>query len=90
VFTGCIQVYAPALRRGDHHAGIDMATPDERCFGCHEPETDAMARLMDLSASARQREMDRMMGDGGASLVAKWMVDDPRGCVQCHGIRGTP
>ena len=85
--TGCITAYAPALRPGDHHAGIDISTPNETCLDCHEPETAAISRLMELPPSARQREMDRMMGQGGATLVAQWMIDDARGCVECHGLR---
>lgn len=82
--AGCLTTLAPSLRAGDHHRGLDTSTPDETCMACHEPEQVAMTRLRELPASARVAEMNTMMERGGASLVAQWMIDDPRGCVVCH------
>ena len=84
--AGCISAFAPAVRSGSHHSGIDEHTADGTCLQCHEPEQAAMRRLMEIPPSARQAEMDQMMGEWGASLVAKWMIEDPRGCVGCHGL----
>ena len=57
---------------------------------CHEPELAAQRRLMAMTEARREETMAWMMREGGASLVAQWMIDDPRGCQGCHALRGAP
>lgn len=87
--ASCLTTLAPGIRTQEGpHAGLGRDTADETCMACHEPERVAMQRLRELPPSARVAEMDRMMGEGGASLVAQWMIDDPQPCVRCHEPRG--
>ncbi len=88
VTAGCLTSLAPNIRARDHHQGISATDPDADCLVCHEPEMAAQARLMKMAQTERDAAMDRMMGGGGATLVAQWMIDEPRGCLQCHVMRG--
>lgn len=82
--AGCLTTLAPNLGGDSHHAGLTRSSTADTCLACHEPEQEAMTRLRDLPPPARAAEMNEMMSEGGAALVAQWMIEDPRPCVQCH------
>ncbi len=86
--SGCLTALGPNIRARNHHQDVRASDDDGECLTCHEPELSAQARLMKMGHVERDAAMDRMMGGGGASLVAQWMIDDSRSCQQCHVLRG--
>jgi hypothetical protein len=87
---GCLTAMTPRMHAGPHHGAISSRTPDMMCLGCHEAELDAKQRLDAMPAPARAHAMHHMEMQGGASLVAQWMIDDPRGCLGCHDAPWRP
>lgn len=83
----CLPGLAPGIRMVDHHAGLTTTT-NATCMGCHESEQAVATAMAAMSAREREQMMARRMGGGGASLVAQWMLDDPRSCATCHTPRG--
>ncbi len=88
VASGCLTTMAPNIRARDYHRELTVRDADDECLICHEAELAAQRRLMAMTQERRQESMDWMMRDGGAALVAQWMIDDPRGCQGCHLLRG--
>ena len=88
VVSGCLTTMAPNIRARDYHRSLTVRDVDDECLVCHEAELAAQRRLMAMSEERRQESMQWMMRDGGAALVAQWMIDDPRGCQGCHLLRG--
>lgn len=89
--AGCLTALAPNIRARDaHHRSLTRRDHDDECLMCHEPELAAQKRLMAMSAPRRAEAMQWMMREGGAALVAQWMIDDPRGCQHCHVLREGP
>ncbi|MCA9691981.1 MAG: hypothetical protein KC636_20435 [Myxococcales bacterium] len=85
---GCLASFAPSLRaRGPHE---HLRTGDEAalCMGCHEQESAAAHRLAQLAPAERERAIAAAMAGEGAPLVRDWMIEDPRGCLECHALRG--
>lgn len=89
VASGCLATLGPDIHARDHHRELGARDPDDDCLVCHEPELAAAARLMAMTESRRARTTGWMMREGGAALVAQWMIDDPRGCQVCHALRGS-
>ncbi len=87
--SGCLTQLGPDIRPHGYHDEIAATDPDDDCLVCHEPELSAQKRLMAMNEARRQASMEWMMREGGAALVAQWMIDDPRGCQECHALRGT-
>jgi len=88
VVSGCLTTLAPGIRAHDAHRGLSARDPDDDCLVCHEAELQAQRRLMAMSEERREESMQWMMREGGAALVAQWMIEDPRGCLGCHTLRG--
>lgn len=88
VASGCLRTLGPNIHARDYHRQLSVSDPDDECLVCHEPELAAQRRLMAMTEARRQQTMDWMMREGGAALVAQWMIDDPRGCQDCHTLRG--
>lgn len=84
----CLTAFAPGIRPVSVHAGMTASTPNDTCMGCHEAERDVLAALQAAPADERARQMRAHMEGQGASLVAQWMLDDPRTCAGCHEPRG--
>lgn len=84
----CLTGLAPGIRVVDHHADLSSATPNAICMGCHEAEREVVAMMASMTPVARERAMHARMQGQGASLVAQWMIDDPRSCATCHRPRG--
>jgi hypothetical protein len=84
----CLTGLAPGIRTVEHHQGLTAQTANATCMGCHESEQDVAAAMAAMSAPEREQVMAQRMGGGGASLVAQWMLDDPRSCATCHTPRG--
>jgi hypothetical protein len=89
VASGCLTSLGPDIRARGYHRNLSARDPDDECLVCHEPELAAAKRLMAMTEQRRQATMGWMMREGGAALVAQWMIDDPRGCQVCHALRGT-
>lgn len=87
---GCLTTLAPNIRARDHHRDVRPTDDDDECLTCHEAELAAQKRLMAMSAADREEHMQWMSREGGAALVAQWMIDDSRGCLGCHVLRGAP
>lgn len=88
VASGCLTILGPDIRARDYHRTVAVTDPDDDCLVCHEPELAAAKRLMAMTEARRQETMAWMEREGGAVLVAQWMIDDPRGCQVCHVLRG--
>lgn len=86
--SGCLTHLGPDIRATDYHAHLAPADPDDDCLVCHEPELAAQRRLMAMTEARRQETIAWMEREGGAALVAQWMIVDPRGCQECHALRG--
>ncbi len=84
----CLTAYAPGIRPVSVHAGLTATTPNATCMGCHEAEQEVLAALQAVPEAQRAQTMRERMEGAGASLVAQWMIDDPRSCAQCHRPRG--
>lgn len=84
----CLTTLAPGIRATDHHVGMTTATSNETCMGCHESEQDVASAMASMTAFEREGAMAMRMQGEGASLVAQWMLDDPRSCASCHTPRG--
>lgn len=54
--------------RGEPHRDLDRTSSRSSCMTCHVAEVEAL--VSDAPPSA--------------SLVAQWMLDDPRECTACH------
>lgn len=86
----CLPAFAPGIRVVDHHAGMTASTANDTCMGCHEAEQEVLASMQAMASGEREQAMHARMTGGGASLVAQWMLDDPRSCASCHkpwGVR---
>jgi len=68
---------------------MTAASKNADCMGCHESERAVLASLQTMSAEAREHATASRMEGGGASLVAQWMLDDPRSCASCHRPKGS-
>lgn len=88
VAAGCLTTLAPKIHARDFHRNLRPGDPDDDCLVCHEPELSAAKRLRAMTEARREQTMQWMMREGGAGLVAQWMIDDPRGCQGCHTLRG--
>ena len=80
----CLPAFAPGIRPVDHHAGMTARSPDAVCMGCHESEQAVVDAFSSMSPREREHAMHERMEGEGASLVAQWMIDDPRSCATCH------
>ncbi|MBV1857391.1 MAG: hypothetical protein KUG77_03190 [Nannocystaceae bacterium] len=84
----CLPALGPNIRPARHHMGLTAHTKNDTCMGCHEAEQRVLERLTSMPAAKREAAiLLRMQGGGGASLVAQWMLDDPRPCAGCHQPR---
>ncbi|MFO7564646.1 MAG: hypothetical protein R6X02_18530 [Enhygromyxa sp.] len=88
---GCLRSFGPNLRPRGVHGELPVASPNETCMGCHESEADALARMR---AAGRHPALapapapaPASMPELGPPLVADWMVEEPRACIDCHRIR---
>ncbi|MEM9454302.1 MAG: hypothetical protein AAGF11_08995 [Myxococcota bacterium] len=86
---GCLTSLAPNIRAREHHRDVRLTDGDDDCLTCHEAELAAQKRLMAMTPARREEHMQWMSREGGAALVAQWMIDDPRGCLGCHVLRGS-
>lgn len=68
----CLPAFAPAVRTRGHHAFVEETAPDATCLRCHP--------------SARSPAFPQ--AEATVPMVPAWMLDDPRGCVGCHAVRG--
>lgn len=84
----CLPTLAPAIRPVEHHAGLTRDTGNAVCMDCHEGEAEVLAELQSMKPAAREHAMHQRMAGGGPSLVAQWMIDEPRSCATCHPPRG--
>jgi hypothetical protein len=84
----CLPTLAPGIRPVQHHIGMTTQTDNDTCMGCHEAEQRVIEQLASMPAAEREAAMRHRMQGGGASLVAQWMLDDPRSCAACHQPRG--
>lgn len=87
--SGCLLHLGPDIHPRGYHRDIAATDPDDDCLVCHEPELAAQKRLMAMTEARREESMQWMIRKGGAALVAQWMIDDPRGCQECHALRGS-
>jgi hypothetical protein len=87
--SGCLTHLGPDIRATGYHGHLARTDPDDDCLVCHEPELAAHRRLMAMTEARRQETIAWMEREGGAALVAQWMIDDPRGCQACHALRGS-
>ena len=83
----CLPAFAPGIRPVAHHAGMTASSSNDVCMGCHESEQAALEAFASMAPSEREHAMHERMAGGGASLVAQWMLDDPRSCASCHQPR---
>ncbi len=84
----CLPVLAPGIRVVDHHEGLTARTTNDTCMGCHEAEQEVLESMQAMAPGAREKAVHARMEGEGASLVAQWMLDDPRSCASCHTPRG--
>ncbi len=84
----CLTGLAPGIRTVEHHEGLSKATPNTICMGCHESEQEVAQAMASMAPHEREHAAAERMEGGGASLVAQWMLDDPRSCATCHTPRG--
>ncbi|MCB9749319.1 MAG: hypothetical protein H6713_04840 [Myxococcales bacterium] len=85
---GCIATLAPNVRARDHHASLEPRSTWDDCSACHELESVMAHRLEHMSPRARAGAEAQAMRGGGAPLVRDWMAEEPRGCLDCHRLRG--
>jgi hypothetical protein len=72
--TSCLAAFAPTVVARREHAGVRPTSPSTTCMTCHVAERDATAAG----------------GHAKTPVVAMWMIEDRRGCLSCHGVRGAP
>ena len=84
----CLPAFAPGIRTVDHHIGMTASSPNDVCMGCHESEQAVLEVFTAMAPAEREHAMHERMEGGGASLVAQWMIDDPRTCASCHEPKG--
>lgn len=60
--------------------------PDLRARGPHQG-LDTADRCMDCHISEAEALAQKLEGPTEAPLVADWMVEEPRSCVDCHLVR---
>ena len=85
--AGCLTALAPAIRPVAHHDHLRPADRRDACLACHDLESAMAARMAAMPSAARADHAAAMMDGGGAPLVADWMADDPRECLECHRLR---
>jgi hypothetical protein len=68
----CLSAFAPTVVVRREHAGVRPTSPSHECMACHVGEHEV------LPAGAH----------ASAPVVADWMIEDRRGCLSCHGVRG--
>ncbi len=78
-FAACLANFAPPIgarnpRPGDPHTGVRAGDDWSRCSACHVAADAAGAAAMEDPSAA--------------APVAAWMIDDARGCTDCHRVRG--
>jgi hypothetical protein len=71
----CLPAFGPDLRPRRHHAGIETSASAADCMSCHVDERQAIAIGVDEDHPAP------------APIVADWMLEDRRECVDCHRVR---
>ncbi len=84
--SGCLSAYAPAITPRDHHEGL-VAGDGGTCMNCHELESSMAARMQGMDEVTLARHLDAMAQSDDPPLVQDWMIEDPRGCLDCHGLR---
>jgi hypothetical protein len=72
--ASCVSAFAPTVVVRREHAGVRPTSPSTTCMACHVAEHDAEAAT----------------GHAATPVVATWMIEDRRGCLGCHGVRGAP
>lgn len=87
---GCITAFAPDIRRESHHDAMSPRSTRGDCLKCHETESHMAARMKKMPGPELARHMHEMQTVVRPSLVADWMVRDPRACVDCHRVKGGP
>ncbi len=85
---GCITAFAPNIRREEHHTNMTTASTRGDCLGCHETESHMVARMKGMAADDLAQHMREMQTIVRPSLVQDWMVQERRGCVECHRVKG--
>ncbi len=84
---GCITTLAPNVRARGHHESLEARARWDDCSACHEQESVMAHRLSRMSPRARAAAEAQAARGGGAPLVRDWMVDDARGCLECHKLK---
>jgi len=87
--SGCLSAYAPPIAPVDHHASVEAADGrgGDGCLDCHELESSMAERMRTMDAQALAQHMEAMEASDDAPLVQDWMIEDPRGCLECHRLR---
>lgn len=88
----CLPAFAPGIRARAHHGGLSSASAADQCMGCHVSEAEALAKMraspeLGEPAQAAAHDLERDPEPEPAPLVADWMIDEPRACVECHRVR---
>ena len=83
---GCITTLAPNIRARAHHETLESRARWDDCNACHEQESVMAHRLSHMSPRARAAAEARAARGEGAPLVRDWMVEDDRGCLECHKL----
>ena len=88
--SGCLSLYAPSLNATEHHADVAPQASADDCMSCHIAES----RFEHASAhAAHSKPIARppiarppIAGNLDAPLVRDWMLQEERGCLQCHAL----
>lgn len=84
--SGCLAAYAPAIVPRDHHEGL-AAGDGGACMGCHELESAMAEHMRGMDEATLAAHVEEMATSDDPPLVQDWMVEDPRGCLDCHRLR---
>jgi len=84
--SGCLSAYAPAIVPRDHHEGL-LASDGGACMDCHGLESAMAEHMRGMDAATLAEHVEEMATSDAPPLVQDWMVEDPRGCLDCHRLR---
>jgi hypothetical protein len=87
--SGCLSAYAPAIVPRDHHEGL-LASDGGACMSCHELESAMAEHMRGMDEATLAEHVEAMATSDDPPLVQDWMIEDPRGCLECHRLRAPP
>ena len=84
--SGCLSAYAPAIVPRDHHEGLQQ-NDGGACMSCHELESAMAEHMKTMDGATLAAHIEEMATSDDPPLVQDWMIEDSRGCLECHRLR---